>query len=143
MNNVTLVGRLTRDSELSYIPNSGTPVARFTIAVDRDYKDKNGNIPVDFIPVEVMGKVAEFVANYITKGRLVAINGSMRVENYMHHDEKRTYTKVAAKSVKALDKAKKTNSDNDNATTFQPSYEPPTGLDPNGFEAINDDEIPF
>ena len=128
MNNVTLIGRLTRDSELSYIPGTGTPVARFTIAVDRDYKDKNGNIPVDFVPVEVMGKIAEFVANYITKGRLVAINGSIRVDRYMKDDENRTFTKVSAKSVQALDSNKN---------------KPQNTEAPQGFQAIDDDEIPF
>lgn len=82
MNNIVLVGRLTKDPELRYIPGSGTPVATFTMAINRDYKNKDGSIPVDFIPVEIMGKPAEFVANYITKGRLVAIQGSIRVDRY-------------------------------------------------------------
>lgn len=81
MNNVVLVGRLTKDPELKYL-TSGTPVATFTLAINRDYKNKDGSTPVDFIPVEIMGKPAEFVANYITKGRLVAIQGSIRVDRY-------------------------------------------------------------
>ncbi|EQG79461.1 single-stranded DNA-binding family protein [Clostridioides difficile DA00183] len=82
MNQVVLVGRLTRDPELRYIPGTGTPVASFTIAIDRDYVKKDGSKETDFIPVEVMGKSAEFCANYITKGRLVALQGSIRVDNY-------------------------------------------------------------
>lgn len=128
MNQIILIGRLTKDPELRYIPNIGTPVATFTLAVDRNYKDKEGNVQTDFIPVEVMGKVADFVANYITKGRLVAVNGSIRVDRYMKDDENRTFTKVSAKSVQALDSNKN---------------KPQTTEAPQGFQAIDDDEIPF
>ena len=104
MNQVVLVGRLTRDPELRYIPGTGTPVASFTIAIDRDYVKKDGSKETDFIPVEVMGKSAEFCANYITKGRLVALQGSIRVDNYQTQSgEKRTFTKVSTRSVQALD----------------------------------------
>ena len=128
MNQIILIGRLTKDPELRYLPNTGTPVATFTLAVDRNYKDKEGNVQTDFIPVEVMGKVADFVANYITKGRLVAVNGSIRVDRYMKDDENRTFTKVSAKSVQALD----------NNKNKSQNIEPPQG-----FQAIDDDEIPF
>ena len=82
MNSVSLVGRLTKDPELRYIPGTGTAVATFTIAIDRDYKKKDGTKETDFIPIEVIGKAAEFCANYITKGRLVAIQGRIKVDRY-------------------------------------------------------------
>lgn len=128
MNQIILIGRLTKDPELRYLPSTGTPVATFTLAVDRNYKDKEGNVQTDFIPVEVIGKVADFVANYITKGRLVAVNGSIRVDRYMKDDENRTFTKVSTKSIQALD-SNKNKSQNTEA--------------PQGFQAIDDDEIPF
>lgn len=132
MNSLVLVGRITKDVELRYIPGSGTAVASFTIAVDRDYAKKDGSRETDFIPVEVMGKSAEFCANYLSKGRLVAINGSMRVDSYQTQDgERRTFTKCAAKNVQALDKGK-----NDNQGQIQ-------GLEPQGFQAIDYDDIPF
>ena len=140
MNQVVLIGRLTKDPEPGVIPGSGSSTSKFTIAVNRDYKDKEGKIPVDFIPVEVIGKVADFVNNYIGKGRLVAIQGSIRKEEYMKDDEKRSITQVSAKSVQALESIKKSEENNQ---TFTPSYEPPRGLDPEGFQAIDDDEIPF
>lgn len=128
MNNLILVGRLTKDVELRYIPGSGTAVANFTIAVDRDYKKKDGSVETDFIPVEVMGKPAEFCANYLGKGRLVAINGSMRIDNYEKNGERRSFAKCAAKNVQALDKGK-----SDNQGQSQ------------GFQPIDDleDSIPF
>ena len=128
MNQIILIGRLTKDPELRYLPNTGTPVSTFTLAINRDYKDKDGNVQTDFIPVEVMGKIADFVANYITKGRLVAVNGSIRIDRYMKDDENRTFTKVSAKSVQALD-SNKNKLQNTEA--------------PQGFKAIDDDEIPF
>lgn len=136
MNNVVLVGRLTKDPELRYIPNSGTPVATFTMAIDRDYKKKDGTKETDFIPIEVIGKAAEFCANYITKGRLVAIQGNLRVDRYQTQDgENRTFTKVSGRSVQALDCPKDNQQGTNNITN--------PGLDPNGFQAIDDDDIPF
>lgn len=141
MNHSVLVGRLTRDPELRYIPGSGTPVATFTLAIDREYKKQDGTKETDYIPIEVIGKSAEFCANYITKGRLVAVQGSIRVENYQTQSgEKRTFTKINTRSVKPLDY--KNNTNQENATTFEPSFEP-AGLDPQGFQAIDDDDIPF
>lgn len=136
MNNVVLVGRLTKDPELRYIPNSGTPVATFTMAIDRDYKKKDGTKETDFIPIEIIGKAAEFCANYITKGRLVAIQGNLRVDRYQTQDgENRTFTKVSGRSVQALDYPKDNQQGTNNITN--------PGLDPNGFQAIDDDDIPF
>lgn len=131
MNQVVLVGRTTKDAELRYIPGSGTPVANFTIAIDRDFIKKDGTKDTDFIPVEVMGKIAEFVASYVTKGRLVSVQGNLRVDRYMKDDENRTYTKVAGQRVRVLDSKKNKYSEQQN------------GADPEGFQAIDDDEIPF
>ena len=132
MNNVVLVGRLTKDPELRYIPGSGTPVATFTLAINRDYKNKDGSTPVDFIPVEIMGKPAEFVANYITKGRLVGVQGSIRVDRYDTPDgEKRTFTKVSGRSIQALESKSKATKDET----------PPQS--PTEFTAVDDDDVPF
>lgn len=142
MNHIVLVGRTTKEVELRYLQGTGTPVANFTVAVNRNYTKKDGTKETDFIPVEVMGKAAEFCANYISKGRLVAIQGSLRVDRYQTQTgENRTFTKVSANSVQALDKNK--NGDAGDNQTFTPSFEPPKGLEPNGFQAIDDDEIPF
>lgn len=127
VNNVVLVGRLTKDPEGRYLPTTGTPIATFTLAIDRDYKNKDGSTSTDFIPVELMGKPAEFVMNYITKGRLVAVQGSIRVDQYEKDGEKRSFTKVAGRRIEALDKKK------------DGEVEPA----PATFEAVNDDDVPF
>lgn len=132
MNNVVIVGRLTKDPELKYL-TSGTAVATFTMAIDRDYKNRDGSITTDFIPVEIMGKPAEFVANYITKGRLVAIQGSVRVDRYETPDgEKRTFTKVAGRNIQALESKSKVEQGE------QAPQESPAE-----FSAVDDDDVPF
>ncbi|ETI96910.1 MAG: Single-stranded DNA-binding protein [Intestinibacter bartlettii DORA_8_9] len=142
MNSVVLVGRLTKDPELRYIPGTGTAVATFTLAINRDYTKKDGTREVDFIPIEVVGKAAEFCANYITKGRLIAIQGSLRVDRYQTQaGENRTFTKVNTRSVQALDYVK--NDNNPSNLDENSNFEPTQGLDPNGFQAIDDDDIPF
>ena len=134
MNTVILIGRLTRDVELKYIPNSGTPVANFVLAIDRDYKNKNGEKDTDFIPIQLMGKIAESTAQYVSKGDLVAINGSIRIEQYNKDGEKRSYTKVAAKTIQFLNTKRLNTKENG----FTPNF------DVNEFQAIDDDnELPF
>ena len=132
MNNVVIVGRLTKDPELKYL-TSGTAVATFTMAIDRDYKNKDGSTTTDFIPVEIMGKPAEFVANYITKGRLVGVQGSIRVDRYDTPDgEKRTFTKVAGRNIQALESKSKA----------EQSEQAPQEA-PAEFSAVDDDDVPF
>lgn len=130
MNQVVIIGRLTRDPELRYIPGSGTAVATFSIAVDRDYTKKDGSKETDFIPVEVIGKSAEFCANYIPKGRLVAIQGSIRVDKYRTQSgEDRTFTKINCRNIESLESSKK---DNSSQGSFEPS-----------FQEVDPDDLPF
>ena len=138
MNNIILTGRLTKDVEMRYIPVTGTPVATFTLAVQRDYLKKDGTRDVDFIPVEVIGKVAEFCKNYLSKGRLVAVQGSIRVDRYQDKNtqEFRVFTKVSARSVQALDKKPNTNNTSNNKSAKEQE------LDKKLLE-IADSDIPF
>lgn len=147
MNNVVIVGRLTKDPELKYIPGSGTPVATFTVAIDRDYKNKDGSTTTDFIPVEIMGKPAEFCANYITKGRLVGVEGSIRVDRYeTPNGEKRTFTKVAGRNIQALESrgsASGSVPDTGDNQFDAPKFEPSGIVSPSEFSAVDDDDVPF
>ena len=105
MNNVILTGRLTKDVEVRTIPTTGTMVATFTIAVDREYTKKDGSKETDFIPVEVLGKAGEFCTKYLGKGRLVAVQGSLRFDRWNTPDgQYRTFAKVTARTIQALDK---------------------------------------
>ena len=81
LNQVTLMGRLTRNVELRYT-QSGTPVASFTLAVDRDYKDKDGSRGVDFIDIVAWRQSGEFAARYFSKGQQVAVSGRLQMRSY-------------------------------------------------------------
>lgn len=109
MNKLIITGRLTRDPEVKAIGENNM-VAKFTVAVNRNYKDKDGNRPADFIPCEAFGKTAEFISNYVTKGRLVEVDGEMRVDQYQNEEgENRTFTKCHVNSLNVLDSAKTAN----------------------------------
>lgn len=141
MNHVVLVGRLTRDPELRFTPGDGIPIVNFTLAINRPYKNKNGENEADFIFIEAWNKQAENIAKYCMKGSLVGVEGSLRTDKVTYQEQVRTVTKVRANQVTFL--SSKSNNSSEGNTTFIPSFEAPAGLDPNGFQAIDDDEIPF
>lgn len=105
LNKVAMVGRLTKDPEVRYTADNQTPVAKFTIAVDRTFK-RDGQPTADFIPIVVFGKSAENCGKYIKKGRLVAVSGRLQTRSWDDPDGKRHYaTEVIADEVDFLDKA--------------------------------------
>lgn len=133
MNNVTLVGRLTRDPELRYLQGSGTAVTQFAMAVDREFS-KEGKKETDFIDIQVWGKSAENCANYISKGSLVAIKGSIRQDKYQDQEGNNRYSfKVNADRVQFLN-----TKSNGESKGFEPQ-----GLEPQGFQQIDSEDIPF
>ncbi|SJZ89977.1 single-stranded DNA-binding protein [Garciella nitratireducens] len=110
LNKVCLVGRLTKDPELRYLAN-GTPVANFTLAVNRTFKNRNGEREADFINIVVWRKQAENCANYIGKGSLVSIVGRIQTRSYDGADGQRRYvTEVVAEEVQFLDSKNSRNS---------------------------------
>lgn len=91
MNRVELIGRLTRDPELSYTPNTQTAVASMTIAVDRP--KKNGESQgADFIRIKAFGKVAENVHKYMVKGRMISVCGRIQTGSYKNKEGQTVYT---------------------------------------------------
>lgn len=103
MNKVFLIGRLTRDPELRYT-SSNIPTASFSIAVNRNFTNQNGEREADFINIVVWRKQAENVKNYLTKGSQVAIDGRIQTRTYDAQDgSKRYVTEVIADNVQFLD----------------------------------------
>lgn len=88
MNKVILIGRLTRDPELNFAAGSGTAVTRFSLAVKRPFKKDES----DFINCVAFGKTGETIAQYITKGRQLAVTGSIRTGSYDAKDGSKRYT---------------------------------------------------
>jgi single-strand DNA-binding protein len=103
VNRVVLIGRLTKDPDLQFLPGSGTAVTKFTLAVDRRFK-KKGQQEADFIPIVVWNKIAESSANYLTKGKLAGIAGRIQTRNYEAKDGHRVYvTEIVADEVQFLE----------------------------------------
>jgi single-strand DNA-binding protein len=106
LNRVVLIGRLTRDPELRYVP-SGQPVATFTVAVDRPFANQQGERGTDFIPIVAWRKLAEQASQYLSKGRLVAVEGRLQIRDYETQDgQKRRAAEVVADGIRFLDKGK-------------------------------------
>lgn len=102
MNRVDLVGRLTRDPELRHT-NSGRAVCQISLAINRTFANQNGEREADFINVVVWDKQAENVCKYVTKGRLVSVEGRLQSRSYDDKDGKKVYvTEVIALSVQFL-----------------------------------------
>ena len=105
-NRIILIGRLTRDPELRYVP-SGAPVASFTLAVDRPFRDQQGNRETDFIDIVAWRKLAEQVSQYMSKGRMVAVEGRLQIRSYETQDgQKRKVSEVVADGIRFLDRAR-------------------------------------
>lgn len=103
MNKIVLIGRLVADPELKYTPGVGTAVTTFTIAVDRRFT-KDNKKEADFIPIVVWGKQAESTANFMSKGKLIAVNGRLQIRNYDAKDgTKRYVSEVVAEEVQFLE----------------------------------------
>lgn len=90
MNKVVLMGRLTRDPDVRY-SQTGTCVARYSLAVDRRFK-KEGEPSADFIPCVAFGKQGEFVEKYLKKGTKVVISGRIQTGSYTNRDGNKVYT---------------------------------------------------
>ena len=100
LNHITIMGRLTRDPELK-TTNSGIPVVSFSLAVDRDFADKeSGEKNVDFVDVTAWRHTAEFVSRYFTKGRMAVVSGRLQTRNWTDKDgNKRKAVEIVADNV--------------------------------------------
>lgn len=111
INNVVVVGRLTRAVDLRYTSN-GTAYASFTLATDRDFKNQNGEKETDFINCVMWRKPAENLANYTKKGSLIGIEGRIQTRNYDNQQGQRVYvTEVLAERFHFLESSKTANND--------------------------------
>ena len=103
LNNVSLVGRTTRDVELRYTP-SNVAVATFTLAVNRTFKNENGEREADFINVVMWRQQAENLANWAKKGALIGITGRIQTRSYDNQQGQRVYvTEVVAEQFQLLE----------------------------------------
>ena len=136
INNVVLIGRLTRDVELRYTPRNQA-VGQSTLAVNRNFKNQNGEYDADFINCVIWGKLAENFANWTKKGNLVGITGRVQTRNYENQQGQRVYvTEVVAENFQLLEKRDNSANQNSMAEQMPPSF----AGDPMD---IKDDDLPF
>ena len=154
LNKIILMGRLTRDPELRHT-QTGTAVASFSLAVDRDFKDKaTGDRTTDFIDVVAWRQTGEFVSRYFTKGRMAVVEGRLQIRDWTDKDgNKRRSAEVVADNVYFGDSKR----DAESAGPYSGGYSTPSGgrsPAPSGFGApdmgdqfaeLSDDdgELPF
>jgi len=143
VNKVVLVGRLTKDPELRFAAGSGSAVCRFTVAVNRQFKKDE----TDFIGCVAFGKTAEIIAQYLTKGREIAVSGSIRTGSYDAQDGTKRYTTdVAVDSFDFIGSnsgaARSNDSFNNNNNNGNSGYSAPSNDDRFGGESFNDDITP-
>ncbi|WP_455146157.1 single-stranded DNA-binding protein [Streptococcus constellatus] len=124
INNVVLVGRMTRDAELRYTPQNQA-VATFTLAVNRNFKNQSGEREADFINVVIWRQQAENLANWAKKGTLIGITGRIQTRSYENQQGQRVYvTEVVAENFQILESRTQ---QNNNANPMD----------------ISDDDLPF
>lgn len=102
INRVVLVGRLTKDIDLSYTPQ-GIAKAQFTLAVNRSFANQSGEREADFIQIQAWRKQAENAANYLKKGSLVGIDGKIQTGSYERDGQRIYFTNVVADSIQFLE----------------------------------------
>ena len=151
LNSVCLVGRLTSDAELRYTP-SNVAVATFTLAVNRNRKNENGEREADFINVVIWRQQAENLANWAKKGSLIGITGRIQTRSYDNQQGQRVYvTEVVAESFQLLESRASREGQGGN---YNSPYQAPAQSIPNfareesSFGAnnpldISDDDLPF
>ena len=137
MNRVFLTGNLASDPE-GRTTQSGVHTCSFRLAVQRSYKNASGGYDADFLPVVAWRQTADFCTQYLTKGRKVAVSGSIQVRDYTAQDGgKRYVTEIIADSVEALDRAA------EGRTEGEKPEEGPEDDGPEDFKEVEDDELPF
>ena len=135
INNVVLVGRMTKDAELRYTP-SNVAVATFTLAVNRNRKNENGEREADFINVVIWRQQAENLANWAKKGALIGVTGRIQTRSYDNQHGQRVYvTEVVAESFQLLEsRASRETQGGGNASAsgnYKSTYQVPTQSTPN------------
>ncbi|OTG53307.1 single-stranded DNA-binding protein [Streptococcus agalactiae] len=137
INNVVLVGRMTKDAELRYT-QSNQAVATFSLAVNRNFKNQSGEREADFINCVIWRQQAENLANWAKKGALVGITGRIQTRNYENQQGQRVYvTEVVAESFQLLESRNSQQQTNQNGNSSNSYFGNANKMD------ISDDDLPF
>lgn len=139
INNVTLVGRLVAPPDLRKTPNNVSSL-QGTLAVNRNFKNENGDREADFINFQAWRGTADIIAQYCSKGSLIGLTGRLQVRSYEKDGQRRYVTEVVAESV-ALLESRNSQQSQGQGNTFQNGNNSPFA-DPNPFD-LPADGLPF
>lgn len=139
INNVTLIGRLVAPPELKKTPNN-VSVLQGTLAVNRNFKNENGDREADFINFQAWRGTADIIDQYCSKGSLIGLTGRIQVRSYEKDGQRRYVTEVVAESVTLLE-SRNSQQSQGQGNTFQNGNNSPFA-DPNPFN-LPDDDLPF
>ena len=143
LNNVSLVGRLTKDVELRYTP-SNVAVATFTLAVNRTFKNENGEREADFINCVMWRQQAENLANWAKKGSRVGITGRIQTRSYDNQQGQRVYvTEVVAEQFQLLESRNSQGQQGNQGQRAQSQQQAPDFSRQGAPMDISDDDLPF
>lgn len=142
INNVVLVGRLTRDPELKYTGNN-IAVASFSLAVNRNFKDANGERETDFINCVIWRQQAENLANWAKKGALIGITGRIQTRSYENQQGQRVYvTEVVAENFQMLESRNSQGNQQNQGNSFQNGNSPQGGNANGGYNQQPQQQTP-
>lgn len=142
LNNVVLVGRMTRDAELRYTPQNQA-VATFTLAVNRNFKSANGEREADFINCVIWRQQAENLANWAKKGVLIGITGRIQTRSYENQQGQRVYvTEVIADNFQLLESRNQNQDKAQTSSNEVPGFSQNNNSNGNLMD-ISDDDLPF
>lgn len=142
INNVVLVGRLTKDPDLRYTAN-GAAVATFTLAVNRNFTNQNGTREADFINCVIWRKPAETLANYARKGTLLGVVGRIQTRNYENQQGQRVYvTEVVCDNFQLLESRSVAEQRQSNENTFSPNNFSQTANTNQTFQQSSNNTVP-
>ena len=146
LNHVIIMGRLTRDPEIKYT-QSNTPVASFSLAVERDFGGRDGGEKhTDFIDCTAWRQTAEFVSKYFAKGSMAVVSGRLQIREWNDREgNKRRSAEVVADNIYFGESKRREGGDNRGASNSAPKHEPPANSAPTFTELSDDDpsELPF
>ena len=140
MNKILLTGRLVKDAEMSFLPGTGMPKITFTMAIDRAYQKDKNNKKVDFIPCEQIGKHVEKLAQYLTKGKMIGVEGELNIDQYEKDGQKKSFTKVKVDKLEFLGGGSKETYPDLTGGINKYSSPDPTG---SFKEVLMEDDLPF
>lgn len=149
MNSVIINGRITKDPEVHYTNNTNSAYIQFSIAVRKDFKNKDGQYDTIFVDCAAFSSTAQYIGNYVHKGDMLLVKGRLGIQAYQDKDGKtRTYTNIEVEQVENLTPQRQQEQaqqqpQKPQQNKQQPKPQPKQEQVPNTFDVVDDDTLPW